>query len=71
VSDERERQAAIAEREHNQLLAAGAGSGKTTVLVDRYLSLLEDGCGVTEVVAVTFTEKAAAEMKVRVREKCD
>lgn len=48
-------------------VTAGAGSGKTTVLVERYLKILREG-NVTprEIVAITFTEKAAAEMKDRV-----
>ncbi len=51
-------------------VTAGAGSGKTTVLVERYLKILREG-NVTprEIVAITFTEKAAAEMKERVIEE--
>jgi len=53
-------------------IEAGAGTGKTTILVSRYLSIIEKGlarCG--EIVAITFTEKAAAEMKLRLREKIE
>lgn len=48
-------------------VTAGAGSGKTAVLVERYLRILQDG-NVTpqQIVAITFTDKAAAEMKGRV-----
>ncbi|MCS1350239.1 exodeoxyribonuclease V subunit beta [Mechercharimyces sp. CAU 1602] len=53
------------------IVSAGAGSGKTRVLVERYLNLLEyhrDDCRILEqVVAITFTEKAAIEMKKRIR----
>lgn len=53
-------------------VTAGAGTGKTYVLVSRYLDLLEregdEQAGVQEILALTFTEKAAAEMKDRVRE---
>ncbi|MGW8178150.1 MAG: UvrD-helicase domain-containing protein, partial [bacterium] len=49
------------------LVTAGAGSGKTRTLVARYLSLLEDGYFPRQVVAITFTEKAAREMRNRVR----
>ena len=48
-------------------VTAGAGAGKTRVLVEKYISLLENGVQVSEILALTFTEKAAAEMKERVR----
>ena len=48
-------------------VTAGAGSGKTTVLVKRYLKILsESNVKPREIVAITFTEKAAAEMKDRI-----
>ncbi|MGE3856490.1 MAG: UvrD-helicase domain-containing protein [Dehalococcoidia bacterium] len=47
-------------------VSAGAGSGKTHVLVERYVALL-GRCTIPEIVAVTFTEAAAAEMRQRVR----
>lgn len=51
------------------LVSAGAGSGKTRVLVERFLKLLEENrdCRINEIVAVTFTEKAAREMVSRIR----
>ena len=48
-------------------VTAGAGSGKTRALVGRYLSLLEEGGSLRSLVAITFTEKAAREMRTRVR----
>ena len=48
-------------------VVAGAGSGKTHMLVSRYLHHLEGGLSPLEVVAVTFTEKAAAELRARIR----
>ena len=52
------------------VVRAGAGSGKTTVLVERYVRLvLEDNVEPARILAATFTEKAAAEMKERVAEK--
>ena len=48
-------------------VTAGAGSGKTAVLVHRYLKiLLEKDLSPSQVVAITFTEKAAAELKQRI-----
>ena len=51
-------------------VTAGAGSGKTTVLVDRYLEILrDDNVNPEKIVAITFTDKAAAEMKRRIIDK--
>ena len=50
------------------VVEAAAGTGKTTALVDRILSLLRSGkATLRTLVAVTFTEKAAGEMKLRLR----
>ena len=51
------------------LLQAGAGTGKTSALVERYVACLssEGAPPVAEVVAITFTEKAAGELRQRVR----
>lgn len=58
------------EIERHICVTAGAGSGKTTVLVDRYLKILRQGnVEPQEIVAITFTEKAAAEMKERIIEE--
>jgi len=53
----------------NVALEASAGTGKTRVLVDRYLRLLEEGSSPRHILAITFTRKAAFEMKTRIIEE--
>ena len=52
--------------EHDVVLEASAGTGKTRVLVDRYVRLIEKGVDPRHILAITFTRKAAAEMRERV-----
>lgn len=56
--------------ENHICVTAGAGSGKTAVLVDRYLQILKQRSDVKpdQIVAISFTDKAAAEMKGRIIE---
>jgi ATP-dependent helicase/nuclease subunit A len=46
---------------------AGAGSGKTACMVDRFVALVESGVDADAIAAITFTEKAAAELVDRIR----
>ncbi len=48
-------------------VTAGAGSGKTRALAGRFLALLEAGLPLRSLVAITFTDKAAREMRNRIR----
>lgn len=62
-----EEQEAAVDISQNIAVSAGAGSGKTRVLTNRFLKLLEAGLNIEEIAAITFTEKAALEMKERIR----
>jgi len=65
-----EQRAAIADRDGPALLAANAGSGKTAVMVERFVeAVLQDGVAVGAVLALTFTEKAAGELRERIRRR--
>ena len=71
LPDARDRQIAVGTFDRNLVVTAGAGTGKTTLLVDRLVHLIlrdPEPVKVTEIVALTFTNKAADEMKLRLRE---
>ena len=77
-----EQRAAIETRSVSIALSAGAGCGKTFVLTERFLSHLEpadsefplldrsDSADLHELIAITFTDRAAREMRDRIRKKC-
>ncbi len=63
--DKEERRFAADPRRH-VVLRASAGTGKTRILTDRYLNLVGAGVPPRNILALTFTRKAAAEMKDRI-----
>ena len=64
-----EQQRAIDLEGENILVSAGAGSGKTAVLSERVLRKVMGGVPVNQLLILTFTKKAASEMKERIRKK--
>lgn len=60
-------QRAIYDREGDMLVSAAAGSGKTSVLSERVAALVEEGAEIRRMLIVTFTTKAAGEMRRRIR----
>jgi ATP-dependent helicase/nuclease subunit A len=72
--DQAQRDAAVRERRRNVLIDAGAGTGKTTILIDRLVEMLAPTTGappvpIERMAAITFTRKAAGELRLRIRER--
>ncbi|PKN56528.1 MAG: hypothetical protein CVU56_15615 [Deltaproteobacteria bacterium HGW-Deltaproteobacteria-14] len=71
LSDASVREQAIGGTDRSMALSAGAGSGKTTVLVRRLINVLRRGTPPRAVAAITFTVKAAGELVERVRDELE
>ena len=65
--DQEHRMFAAERIEVSAFLAAGAGTGKTSTLVSRVMHTLEAGVPIEAIVAITFTERAGAELRHRLR----
>ena len=63
-----EQQLAIDLDNHNIIVSAGAGSGKTAVLTERVIRKLKQGIDIDRLLVLTFTNEAASEMKSRIRD---
>ncbi len=68
LADDAARRAAIAIHDRSLLVEAGAGSGKTAIMAGRIAMMLAQGITPKSIAAVTFTELAASELLMRVRE---
>lgn len=68
LADDAARRNALASYERSLLVEAGAGSGKTAVMAGRIAMMLAEGIAPSSIAAVTFTELAASELVMRVRE---
>jgi len=68
LRDDEARRTAIVAHDRSLLVEAGAGSGKTAVLAGRIAAMLAEGVAPSSIAAVTFTELAASELLIRVRD---
>jgi ATP-dependent helicase/nuclease subunit A len=70
-SDEAARERIRTSLDESLIVEASAGTGKTTELVNRIVAVLKRGAKIQNIAAVTFTQKAAGELKLKLREQLD
>jgi ATP-dependent helicase/nuclease subunit A len=72
LADQRERELILTALDQTMVVEAAAGTGKTTELVNRIISVLAEGrAEIKEIVAVTFTDKAAGDLRLRLRSELE
>jgi ATP-dependent helicase/nuclease subunit A len=71
LADREARERILRETRKTMFVEAGAGTGKTTALVGRIVAIVADGARIDQIAAITFTEKAAAELTDRVRQQLE
>src|SRR5437588_5534995 len=71
MSDSAAREEVRTNLDDTLFVEAGAGTGKTTVLVDRIVNLVKSGVEMRTIAAITFTEAAATELRDRIRRELE
>jgi len=66
-----QQQRVIDTRSKSQMVSAAAGSGKTAVMTEHVIRLIEEGTDIASMVVVTFTQAAAGEMRQRISSKLE
>ena len=69
LADKAARDRIASDLDSTLFVEAGAGSGKTRALVDRIVALVGSGVAMENIAAITFTEKAGAELRDRIRRR--
>lgn len=69
IIDKKGRESIVTDLNKNLFVIAGAGSGKTSMLVNRMVAMVEGGTPVNQICAITFTKKAAAEFLDRFQKR--
>ena len=71
LSDAESRELIRTALDESLIVEASAGSGKTTALIERIVNVVKSGVRIEGIAAVTFTHKAAGELKLRLRQELD